>query len=1174
MDIALLDGMHHATGAGHRSGDRRGCLRGTRTDVLLQIEYQWLKDARSQPVFWLNGLAGTGKSAIAQTFAEISFAEGRLGASFFCSRDFEDRSNIQNVFPTLAFQLAYQYPEFRKELLPVLKANPEVERESLYSQLEKLIIAPLKATGISTLIIIDAIDECRDKERASAVLSALSRYMDRIPLVKFFITSRPEPRIRAGFRLEGLQPITEVLKLHEVGPSSVDSDIRLFFRTQLDSIAKTQSDFDLTEIWPSSHDIDILCEKSAGFFSYASAVVEFVASQYDHPTERLALITSLPQSTAHEGESGIDFLYTQTLEQAFHGVRPGTQEFYTRFKLVGAVLLAFYPLSKRTLLELFKNRATPSHISNALRSLHSLLLIPESEADPIRAFHKSFPDFLTDPERCSNERFFIDPPVHHTNILFLCLDLMKERLRKNICNLNGCPLLSDVKDLPDRKKACIGDALEYACQFWTKHLLEIPRSGPHIKRVKAAIDEFFTTHLLFWIEVLSLINNLGVAVYALRDVDQWFLSVSCVGCPPKHTLTYVQTRDSCGWTNDSQRLILSNFDRIRDSPASISCYILPFCPSSSWLHKWYPSESLREVRVATGRPDKWDICARVVPFHDDANALACREDTIAVGLVSGEIIILDAVIGSTCAIFSGPQESVTSLAFSLDGTVLVSGRVDGAFELWDIQTGGIVKSFQDDGLLYSVSISQDAIAIASGSTNSIRLWDVRTGMCYNTIYTNQKSGGVTCLDFPSTIPGHLVSVSGGLVQQWDISSSEAGPPTPGNYIAFSSDGKRFVLCDEGPPTIRDTVSETIIATLHSPGHDFSRCCFSPSNEFVAGVADTTVYVWDVTDTPRLIETIPHDSSICSLVYSSSLISIHQDGTVKLQWIYGDSPDSTPKNAKPAGPPRAKIVYTAMQAEEGVAISVDSAGTVERWDLSTGLPKPLLQIPETKTVGGVQLVDGVLAIVHGDQSFSSGWGVSVWNVEAKERLRETPLSGDPSILDPTPNRNLGISEDGTTFFVVDPEEIRTWSTLTGKSTGSVTHHKYTSAPTPLSIDLDGPRIWIRSLGKSPAYGWDLGNLEPSPLDSSKIPYRLRLACLQDKEGALGGIASSRIIDTTSQTEVFRLPQPFARPGKAVWDGRYLFVVYETGEPLILDFANMTLPVRESGKSREKNQGLES
>jgi len=80
-------------------------------DVLQQLE-DWLGNERGQHVFWLNGLAGTGKSTIAQTFAEITFAEGKLGASFFCSRDFEDRSNLEAILPTLAFQLAYRYPLF------------------------------------------------------------------------------------------------------------------------------------------------------------------------------------------------------------------------------------------------------------------------------------------------------------------------------------------------------------------------------------------------------------------------------------------------------------------------------------------------------------------------------------------------------------------------------------------------------------------------------------------------------------------------------------------------------------------------------------------------------------------------------------------------------------------------------------------------------------------------------------------------------------------------------------------------------------------------------------------------------------------------------------------------------------------------------------------------------
>jgi hypothetical protein len=115
--------MHHTMEAGYRCGDREGCLKGTRKDVLQEIE-DWLTSEQDQRIFWLNGLAGTGKSTIAQTFAETSFADGRLGASFFCSRDFEARSNLKAIFPTLAFQLAYQYPPFRKQLLQVLKDIP------------------------------------------------------------------------------------------------------------------------------------------------------------------------------------------------------------------------------------------------------------------------------------------------------------------------------------------------------------------------------------------------------------------------------------------------------------------------------------------------------------------------------------------------------------------------------------------------------------------------------------------------------------------------------------------------------------------------------------------------------------------------------------------------------------------------------------------------------------------------------------------------------------------------------------------------------------------------------------------------------------------------------------------------------------------------------------------
>ena len=524
MERSLLNSMHHTSDAGYLCGNRVGCLKGTRKEVLLQID-QWLRNDGDQRIFWLNGLAGTGKSTIAQTFAEISFADGKLGASFFCSRDFEDRSNLQAIFPTLTFQLAYRYPQFRERLLKVLKVSPDVGRESLSSQVEKVIVRPLAETKIPTLIIIDALDECKDREPASALLSVLSRYIHEIPAAKFFITGRPEPPIREGFRLKSLRPITDVLKLHDVRRSLVDDDIKLYLRTYLTNIRETRSDCEFPDEWPSSYDVNLLCKEAGGLFIYASTVIKFVASEYHTPTERLDLIILRSKDAAHE--EGIDDFYTQILELAFQGAKRGEQELYSRFRnVVGAVLLVSHPLSRKALSQLLGNCGTPFHISTTLRFLHSVLNVPDSEDEPIRVFHKSFSDFLTDRTRCKDDRFFIDPATHHENILFSCLDLMEKSLKKNICELDDYVVLNEVLDLSARRDKYIGSSLEYACRFWTRHLASVPGKGPGAEKIQEAIDEFFTKRLLSWIEVLSIVGHLGMAVNAMDDIRQWYISVS------------------------------------------------------------------------------------------------------------------------------------------------------------------------------------------------------------------------------------------------------------------------------------------------------------------------------------------------------------------------------------------------------------------------------------------------------------------------------------------------------------------------------------------------------------------------------------------------------------------------------------------------------------------------
>jgi len=1134
--------------ASYISGNRQGCLRGTRKGVLWEIEH-WLASEQEQHIFWLNGLAGTGKSTIAQTFAERMFADGKLGASFFCSRDFADRSNLQAIFPTLAFQLAYQYQPFRGKLLQVLKACPDVAQESLCSQMGKLIVGPLKTTHIQTLIIIDALDECKDEEPASAILSILSRYVNEIPHVKFFITGRPEPRIRSGFRLKALLPITEVLKLHEVKPEAVNNDIKLFFQTQLTKLAKERSDCNITEEWPSSSEVKTLCEKAAGFFIYATTVVKFIMSKSHVPTKRLKQITSLPQGTSHEGRSGINNLYIQVLKQAVDDVEADDEEFYPHFRtVVGTVLLVFNPLSVNALSDLLR----VSGISTALRSLHSLLLVPTSEDAPIRVFHKSFPDFLMDKGRCTDHQFFIDPPIHHAELLFSCLNVMEKSLKKNICGLDDHAILSEVEDLADWRRDRIGDALEYACCFWAKHLLRTPSSGPGIEEVQGAIDKFFTTCLLFWIEVLSLMGKLDIGVYALNDIQQWYTLVSClVYLLRKPTFIPDQAGVSCKWANDSQRLLLEWFDEISHSPSQLYHLALPFSPSSSWLRECYATELSQEVKVVKGLPVKWGVCSRTVTLDHLPHILTSWQNTIAVALDSGAIVALDGITGSWTAILSGHTNTVKALAFSQDGMLLASGSHDETVKLWDVQTGGVIKTFYGHtNYVHSVSISADCTLVASGSGDwTIHLWDIQIEECHCII---EQQGWVYRVHFSPVDPQHLISVSGDTIWQWNTAGNQINPTHDGSNVDFSLDGTKFVLCQGEDIIVQNSHSGEVMTKFHIPDDYMHHCCFSPDGRLIAAAADSTAYVWDITNSdPHPIETlVGHVTSITSLIFSSSssLISSSKDQSVKF-WQIGAlstdtvvaDPDSTPVTS-------ALIMSITLQAKDSVVISCDSDGVVRTWDISNGLCTASFQTPaKGANKCNVQLVNSQLILFWHknyigwpedwaeDNYILSAERVHIWDVE----------KGEPKMADIALKRvwDMKISGDESKIFCLCHGFIQLLSIQTGERVASVALESGVRE----FLAVDGSRAWIHSPSLGPL-GWDFGTPDSYAIQLSGMPPPHLNTNMWD-------IKQSQIKNKFTGKVVFQFGGKFIKPAHAQWDGQYLAAGYESGEILILDFNHM-------------------
>jgi len=362
--VAILNHFRSAKEAEHRHGGRKGCLKGTRRTILDEIEH-WSRDFDKPPVYWLNGLAGTGKSTIAQTIAERFFTDDQLGASFFCSRDFEDRSNLHLIFPTLAVQLARKYTEFRSIFVPLARSDPGIAYESLYNQMEKLIVQPFVKSDISTVIVIDALDECKDEEPASAILSVLGQFASKIPRMKIFVTSRPEPRIREGFRLPLLEQVTDVFVLHKVESSQVNSDIRLFFRHRFSELASRRRGLDG---WPTEDQLDLLCERAAGLFVYAVATVRFIDHRNNSPKKQLNRLLDSPESSAFEGKTKfaanatLDSLYTSILQEAFGDDYPEDDPKVR--SVLGAIVLAANPLSPSaiaTLLGFDVEEVSPSY---------------------------------------------------------------------------------------------------------------------------------------------------------------------------------------------------------------------------------------------------------------------------------------------------------------------------------------------------------------------------------------------------------------------------------------------------------------------------------------------------------------------------------------------------------------------------------------------------------------------------------------------------------------------------------------------------------------------------------------------------------------------------------------------------------------------------------------------
>jgi hypothetical protein len=484
-----------------------GCLQGTRESIHEQLA-DWANDgAQGLTTLWLSGMAGTGKTAIASTFASSMADEGILGATFFIDRQQAERRDLSRIIQTLAYDLGKHSHAQLQALWAVVRDDPIFDRLPFKKQIRLLIKEPLDIVRPDTLVIvIDGLDECGALEGASLV-EALVTSLAHHP-IKLFVSSRNEVEIANMFRGLTHSPI----ELQEI---AVSEDVRLYWEHSLDQLCRSKRLPD----WRPMVSIGQLVKLTGYLFIYAATILKIIRNTRTSPIKRLRnlLEISSPRSEytiAFVGPANhgpLEKLYMHILSEALKdddGVLSNEYVLHV-YNILEVVILAQAPLTRQALSDLLDMDI--DDLDAYLSPLRSVLVVPDTtSADGVvRPLHQSFPDFVREQGGLVHPKLTLDAMVAELHLTERCMVQLNKLLHLNMCGLDNPSLFNDeISELKIQLRQYLTVALRYSCRFWITHWLAHIRAAGSQVQLPHGLDEFCAENLLHWIEVLSLTGSL------------------------------------------------------------------------------------------------------------------------------------------------------------------------------------------------------------------------------------------------------------------------------------------------------------------------------------------------------------------------------------------------------------------------------------------------------------------------------------------------------------------------------------------------------------------------------------------------------------------------------------------------------------------------------------------
>lgn len=525
------------------------CLENTRVDVLREI-HEWVQDPESPTLFWLEGMAGTGKSTISRTVAHRLVKQRIFGGSFFFKKVEAARATPENLFTTLAASLHTKQPAVSKYIEDAIVDNPQIHDRPYLQQFKTLLLEPIsRIESVSVKIIvmvIDALDECDHEVMANIITDVLPNASNlRSVRFKIFLTSRPELPIKAGFSSLPLGTGYQDLVLQNVSNDTIRKDLETFFQVRVAAIRDRYNAQEkrIPSDWPTKEQIIKLVDASFPLFISAATLCRFMDNRKLGNPKRL--MKQLLDAKDRRHESNLDQMYSDILYQQFNDNDTAWQRQQTveEFRLiVGSLVLLKDPLTIPALARLLCSDKVGDDaeewqqmVVDRLELLRSVLNVPSPSnrrSQPVGILHLSFQEFLLDPLYCHTNLFWVPETEMHGILLDKCFQIIIAAWRERICESYpagaGC-----------RSRA----EINYACRYWVDHA----KRGPADETVGSNIFAFLEEHLLHWLEICwlephikyeplmilkrllssSLVGScifLGTGIYALTvtlDLEEW-----------------------------------------------------------------------------------------------------------------------------------------------------------------------------------------------------------------------------------------------------------------------------------------------------------------------------------------------------------------------------------------------------------------------------------------------------------------------------------------------------------------------------------------------------------------------------------------------------------------------------------------------------------------------------